>query len=128
MDTTATPNNFVKQGQSAADKAADRIQGGIRDAQRKVDHAGDELADRVEDIRHDAAPILQRAVDQTQSFVRQTVKSVGNASRQISDSASQVSDTMISYTKTNPIKALLIATATGAVLVTLIRALTPSRD
>ena len=128
MDTTVTSNQFDKQGQSAADKAADKIQGGIRDAQRTVSQAGDQLSNKVEDLRHDAVPALKNAVDQTQSFVKQSMKSVSAASRQISDTASQVSDGVISYTRTNPIKAILIAAASGALLLTVIKALTPSRE
>ena len=98
MNTTATSNNVAKHGHAAADKAID------------------------------AAPAIKKAVDQTQSFVRQSVKTVGAASRQMADTASQLTSSVRSYTKSNPMKAILIAAASGAVLFTVIRALTPSRD
>ena len=46
----------------------------------------------------------------------------------VSDAASQASDTIIGYAKENPVKALLIAAASGALVVSLIKMLTPSRD
>lgn len=128
MDTTATTNNFAKPGQSAAEKATDKIQGGIRDAQRTVNQVGDQLSNKAEEVRDDVAPVIKKVADQTQAFARQSMKTVSDASRQIADSATQVSDSVISYTKTNPVKAILIAAASGALLLTVIRALTPSRD
>lgn len=41
MDLTGTTNDFSKQGQDLADKAANKIQGGIQDAKRTVNLSHD---------------------------------------------------------------------------------------
>jgi ElaB/YqjD/DUF883 family membrane-anchored ribosome-binding protein len=112
MDIEAN-NNFVKQGHAVADKAADKIQGGIRDAQNAASAAG---------------ATLSKVTGQAQGIAKQSIDAVANVAQQARDTASQASDTIVSYTKDNPIKALMIAAASGALLFTLIRLLTPSRD
>ena len=46
----------------------------------------------------------------------------------VSDAASQASDTIIAYTKKNPVQALMIAAVSGALLLALAKFLAPSRD
>jgi ElaB/YqjD/DUF883 family membrane-anchored ribosome-binding protein len=70
---------------------------------------GQALADK-------ATPYFSRVAGQAQAFGKQSVD------------AAQASDSVISYTQENPVKALLIAAASGALLLTLINAITPSRD
>jgi hypothetical protein len=52
----------------------------------------------------------------------------GAAIQRARDTAAQASDSILEYTRTNPVKALMFAAASGALLLTLIKALTPSRD
>jgi hypothetical protein len=47
---------------------------------------------------------------------------------QARDAASDASDSIIDYTKKNPITALAIAAASGALLYAAVKALLPSRD
>jgi ElaB/YqjD/DUF883 family membrane-anchored ribosome-binding protein len=101
-----TTNDFADKGQVMADKAADRIQGGIRDAKNTVSSTASNLSDRVESFR----------------------SAVGGATQRVQDTLADTQDSIVTYTKENPVKALMVAAAAGAVLVGLIRALTPSRD
>jgi ElaB/YqjD/DUF883 family membrane-anchored ribosome-binding protein len=108
-----TNNNFVKHGHAVTDKAADKIQSAIRDAQKTTSAAG---------------ATLSKVTGQAQGIAKQGIDVVANVAQQTCDTASQASDTIVSYTKDNPIKALMIAAASGALLLTFIRLLTPSRD
>ncbi len=82
---------------------------------------GQALADK-------ATPYFSRVAGQAQAFGKQSVDAVSDAALRVRKTASQASDSVISYTQENPVKALLIAAASGALLLTLINAITPSRD
>ena len=47
---SSTTSGFVKSGQTLADKAADKVQGGIRDAQHAAKEAGNAVSDKVDDF------------------------------------------------------------------------------
>jgi ElaB/YqjD/DUF883 family membrane-anchored ribosome-binding protein len=124
MDFTGTTNDFSKQGHDLGSKAADKVQGGIQDAKRTVNRAGDQLSGKAAGLRSDAQPLIKKATLHTQSMVQ----TVGDATQRIRDAASQASETVTEYARENPVKAILIAAASGAVLATLLHAIYRSRD
>ena len=126
MNTTS--NDFAKQGQDWAHTAADKAQGSIRDAQQTANEAGEKLSAKVETARIQAAPSIKKVADQTQAVVRQGMQAVNTAAQQVRDTAMHASDSLVAFTKENPIKTVLIAAASGALLLTLYNALARSRD
>jgi ElaB/YqjD/DUF883 family membrane-anchored ribosome-binding protein len=124
MEVTANSNNFARSGQDLADNAASKIQGGIRDSKQALDNAGDQLSGKVEDLRSEAKPLLKKLAGQAQT----AAQTVTDATQKVRDSAGQATDSLITYTKENPVKAVLIAAAGGALLLTLINSLARSRD
>ena len=104
-----TMNDFAKQGQGStsqgAEMAAEKAKGGI-------DQTVSSLSDKVDSVRKQAQPVLDK---------------VSEVASQVRDQAAQASESLMTYTQENPVKALLFAAAAGAVLMTLSRALTPSR-
>jgi ElaB/YqjD/DUF883 family membrane-anchored ribosome-binding protein len=72
--------------------------------------------------------MVEKIADQARTVAKQGMETVSAATQQVRDTAAQLSDSVVSYTKKNPVKALLISAAAGAVLLTLIKALVPSRD
>lgn len=98
--------NVSKPGQDFANKAANKAKGGI-------DHAALTLSDTAESARQQAKPVLDQ---------------VSAAASKIRDTAADASDPLVTYTKDNPVKALMFAAAAGALFLTVIKALTPSRD
>src|ERR1700730_6640702 len=67
----STTSGYVKNGQTLADKAADKVQSGIRDAQHAGKDAGTTLSNKVDDLRSDAGPALAKVVGRAQSMGRQ---------------------------------------------------------
>jgi ElaB/YqjD/DUF883 family membrane-anchored ribosome-binding protein len=126
METTA--NGMANKGQALADKAADNIQSGIRDAKYAANSTASSLSSGVESLRSNAKPTIQQAADQADGLLTRGMSAVTDATQKVRDAVADTQDSIVTYTKDNPVKALLIAAATGAVLVGLIRALTPSRD
>jgi ElaB/YqjD/DUF883 family membrane-anchored ribosome-binding protein len=101
-----TTHDLAKHGEDSINKAAGQ-------AQRGIEQTASRLSSNVESARQSAKPLLDQASD---------------AAAQLRSTATQASDSIISYTQDNPVKALLFAAAGGALLLTLIKALTPARD
>jgi ElaB/YqjD/DUF883 family membrane-anchored ribosome-binding protein len=120
--------NLPKNGQTIADRAAGKVQDGIRDAQQTAKDAGNAVSNKVEDLRSQAGPTLAKAVGRAQSIGRQGMDAVSDAAQRARNFSANASDLIIDYTKENPVKALLIAAATGAAILGLIKVLKDSRD
>jgi ElaB/YqjD/DUF883 family membrane-anchored ribosome-binding protein len=127
MENSIT-HDLAKDGQKIADKAAHKVQGGIRDAQQAATEAGNTLSNKVEDLRSDAGPAIQRVVGRVQSMSRHGVEAVGEMATKVRDAASNTSDSIVAYTKKNPANALAIAAASGALLYAVIKASWSSRE
>jgi ElaB/YqjD/DUF883 family membrane-anchored ribosome-binding protein len=89
---------------------------------------GQTMTDKVNDIPGNVAPALAKAVSRTQAMGKQSIRAVSDMASQVRDATSNASDSIVAYTKKNPVTALAIAAATGALLYAAIKALTPSRD
>jgi ElaB/YqjD/DUF883 family membrane-anchored ribosome-binding protein len=126
MNTTG--NDLAKQGQHFADKAADKVQTGIQSARQTGAEVSDKLSSAVETARNQAGPSIKKAADQAETLVGQGIDSAKAAAQQVRDSAAQASESIVSFTKENPVKAIFIAAASGALLITLFNALYRPRD
>ena len=69
-----------------------------------------------------------QTAEQAQDLGRRGMAAARDTAQHALDAASDVADSMIGYTRKNPATALLIAAASGAVLLALLKALSPSRD
>jgi ElaB/YqjD/DUF883 family membrane-anchored ribosome-binding protein len=127
MENSIT-SNFAKTGQALADKAADKAQSGIRGAQDSVKDVGTILSSKLEDVRSEAGTAVNRGSKRAQSMGKQGLDAITDMASQAGDMASNATETIVAYTKKNPVLALGIAAATGALLYAAIKALSPSRD
>jgi ElaB/YqjD/DUF883 family membrane-anchored ribosome-binding protein len=123
---SSVAGNFAKTSQALADKAADKVQAGIRSAQQSVKEVGDSLSSRVS---HDKAiPVIRKAGGQAQSTLKQGFDAVSDFTDQARDMVASTADSIVSYTKRNPVQALAIAAASGALIYVAIKALRSYRD
>lgn len=94
--------------------------------------AGDDMVDSfvgaVRDMRQHAMPMLDRATGQVGAFAHRGMDSVRGTSENIRIGARRASNRTVHYIKDEPVKSMLIAAATGAVLVGLLTLLRSSRD
>lgn len=126
MNTTS--NEIAKHGQDWADKAADSVQGSIREVQRTANGTGEKLSRKVETMRSQAAPLIKKVVNQAQAVVQQGMEAVSTAAQQVRDTSVHASDSVVAFTKENPIKTILMAAVSGALALALFNALARSRD
>jgi ElaB/YqjD/DUF883 family membrane-anchored ribosome-binding protein len=132
MSTTTNPagstgKTLSQQAAGLADRAADSTESTIRATQNVANEAFDRLSDQVEDARRHAAPLLNRLSTQAEMAARRSAAAVREASAQLREKATHASDSTVEYVRQEPVKAMLIAAATGAALMALIGLLARSR-
>ncbi len=110
-----------------ADQAAHSADNAIRSTQQVANHAFDGLAVKVQDVRDQATPLLNRASEQASALAQRGLDAVRDSSQQLRDKAVRASDTTVQYIKDEPVKAMLIAAATGAALMALVSLMGRSR-
>jgi ElaB/YqjD/DUF883 family membrane-anchored ribosome-binding protein len=127
MESTIAAN-FPKTSQAVAERAADKAQAGIRTAQESARDAGNALSAKVADVRDEAAPMIRKAVGRAQSKAQQSFDAISDVADQARSMAADTADAIVSYTKRNPVQALAIAVASGALLYGAIKALRSFRE
>ncbi|QDL36767.1 hypothetical protein [Rhodoferax sediminis] len=115
------PNVFANRTAQSADQA-------IKATQRVANDALNTLAGSVEDMRQQATPLLNRATQQVNTLAQQGMDTVRDTSQQLREQAIRAADSTVSYVKEEPVKAMLIAAATGAALMALVSLMSRSRD
>ena len=118
---------YPDQSNALADQAASSADTAIRSTQRMANNALDGLASSVQDARNEVTPMLNRASEQASALAQRGVNALRDSSQGLRDSATRASDNTVMYIKDEPLKAMLIAAATGAALMALIGMLSRSR-
>ena len=120
-------NKPFEQSNGLIDQAARSADNAIKSTQRATNDALDSLAGTVQDVRNEATPLLNRATEQASALAQRGVNAVRDSSQQLRDRAVRASDSTVMYIKDEPLKAMLIAAATGAALMALVGLLSRSR-
>lgn len=123
-----TPKPLGQQAHDVTDAAADRVQSGIRSTDHAANKMLDKAGDKVDELKSDAAPLLDKVNDQAQKLIQQGREVYNDTAKKVRDRAVDVSDVAVGYTKDEPIKAMLIAAAAGALLMGLMSMMARSRD
>ena len=111
-----------------ADSAAASAESAIRSTQRIANQALDGMVGTVSDLRAEAAPIVRAATDKVSALTQLSIDTVRQSSQQLVDSAHQASARTRDYVQHEPVKALLMAAATGAALMALLSMVQRSRS
>ena len=85
------------------------------------------LAESAQASAHDAAHLLNRAADHAGEIAQRSLDAVRGGSRQLREHARHAGNETRTWVRDEPVKSLLIAAATGAVLTLLIGLLGRSR-
>lgn len=109
-------NALAQRSDNMADRAAVTADHAIRSTQYAVNGAFDSLADSVQDLRHQAAPALERGIERAGALRQRGIDSVRHGTRQLRETAHSGAEHARGYVRDEPFKALLIAAATGAIV------------
>ena len=110
-----------------ADQAAEKADAAIKSTQRVTNDALDSLSTSVHSAQQHVSPMLDRASAQASALAHRGMDAVRASSQQLRDKANLATEVTSGYIKNDPIKAVLIAAATGAALMALVSLLSRSR-
>src|SRR6202162_1831275 len=108
------------QGEKAHDLAAtatDNTKGGMSSGRQIVDATVDGISDRMDQVRRGTAPVVKRAKRRPGVLLGQSGEILSDLSDRAIETATDLSKSLVSYTKKNPITALLLELGAGALLV-----------
>lgn len=109
---TASPTPLV----DAAARSVDQALSATRQA---ANGALDGLGDAAHQLRDDTMPVIDRFSDHAQALARQGMDAMREQSLHLQARARRGSDDTLHYIRDEPVKSVLIAAATGAVLMAL---------
>ncbi|WP_143541757.1 hypothetical protein [Rhodoferax fermentans] len=119
--TTEKTGNLIDQASQSADHA-------IRASQQAANQAVDSAGNALQGLRQQATPVLERASEQVSAMAHRGLESVRETTHQLRVKAEHASDSTVGYIRQEPVKAVLIAAATGAALMALVSLVARSRD
>jgi ElaB/YqjD/DUF883 family membrane-anchored ribosome-binding protein len=100
-------------------------------ANSQVSHTANNMLDgvsnKLQELGHSAGPMISRATEQAGALAHRGIDAVRDGSQQLQHDAREASDRTLAYVKNEPIKAMLIAAATGAALMALVTLVTHAR-
>ncbi len=109
MPNTATTNDL----KNAAAETSESARRATSEALGQVEAAAHSLRDRVE-------PTVARLASQAETLARRGIDAVRDSASTVRERATHANDTAVRYVKDEPVKAVLIAAATGAALMALV--------
>jgi ElaB/YqjD/DUF883 family membrane-anchored ribosome-binding protein len=121
-----TPSH-TEHGTGFADAVARSAERAVQSTQRGANEALDSLSSAVEDARRKSGPMLDEAGDRIASLADQGAEALRGTTHAVRERARHASDATLDYIRNEPLKAVLIAAATGAVLMALISLMRNSR-
>lgn len=124
---TMTSNSAARTGASgvekAVDTAADKVHGVLHDAQAVAHDASASAASKLDGLASQARHVVDSAGD----LAKQGIAAVNGAAKQTRSSVAGSSEALVGYTKDYPMRALMIAAASGALLWSVLKAVAASR-
>jgi len=119
METDTTSDTAGLNAPNLVDKAADAASSAIRSTQGVANENLDRLADNVEGARDQLKAAVDRLSKQVEALTRLGIDTVRDSSAQLREKAGVLSDATAGHIRDEPLKAVLIAAATGAALMAL---------
>lgn len=102
------------------DSAAESAEHAIRNTQEAANKALDNLVESVDQMRSQGSPALERAKEQAAAYAHRGLDNMRDVSLRVRDTAQHASASTIGYIRDEPVKAVLIAAATGALLLAMV--------
>ncbi len=127
-DTNPPFKPMGTQSKETIDQAAAATRGALHSTQRSADRAMGKVSEKVDEARSQLAPAMDKVSDTANAAIDKAKDAFSDATSQLREQAKKASDMAVGYTKDEPIKAMLIAAATGALLMGLITMMARSRD
>jgi ElaB/YqjD/DUF883 family membrane-anchored ribosome-binding protein len=124
---SSTTKTYGPQAANGGDQVATAFDHAAKATQHAIDGAFDSVTNKVDDIRNQATPLIDRISAQAGAAAKRGIDAVRDTSQHFRDNAVRASDSTVAYVKEEPVKAMLLAAATGALLMGLVSLMRRSR-
>ena len=125
MDTYTTDHDLAEN--RLADQATDKASSAIRSTQTAAQGFLNRVVDGAMTARNQVSPAIDRVAGTVDSVARRSIAAARDTSTHVRERAQKASNITIHYIQQEPLKAVLAAAATGAVLMALLGLMSRSR-
>lgn len=119
--------SFESKVHNLADDAAKTADRAISNTKRVADNAADTMSDALDDLKQGSAGVANSLAAQIDDLAHRAVALARQAGSGVRKQAELTGERTVGYVKDEPVKAMLIAAATGAALAALLGILSRSR-
>ena len=128
MNHQLNPTSGPEALTDLSDRAANKADHVLQSTRRMGSEAAQAVQAGIDGLREGVPSAISRASAQAEDLTRRGLERARQASATVRDKAVQVSDQTVGYIKDEPVKAVLVAAAAGAVAALLIGWLSRSRS
>ena len=128
MNTTTATRHAASTVDHLVERAADRADGALESTRSMAHSALDQIQSGVNDLRRAAPNAFARAASSVEDIARRGMERAKDAGTLAREQAARVGDRGVSFVRDEPVKAVLIAAATGAAVAALVTWLVSSRE
>ncbi|MEP7281562.1 MAG: hypothetical protein ABI696_06250 [Rubrivivax sp.] len=111
----------------AAERAAGKADAALQTTRSMANNALDQLQSGVNELRSAAPNALARAASTVEGLAKRGLEQAKDVGSTVREQAARAGDRSVEYVRDEPLKAILIAAATGAAVAALVTWLTSSR-
>ena len=115
------------QVSAAADRAAEAADSAVNTSRRVANDALDHVESAIHTARANVQPAIARIASQAETLARKSLDAVKDGAYHVRARAQNLGDVTVRYVKDEPVKAVLIAAATGAALMALLSLVNSAR-
>ena len=126
------PSNTLKplgtQSKETVDLAAAKARDALDSTRTAADRTIDKAADKVDDVKAGTAEAIDKASGTANAVASKAKDQLDKVKSQVRAQTANLSDQVADYTAAEPVKAMLIAAAAGAVLMAVLSMMVRSGD
>lgn len=119
MNTNPT-TPLAQDASNLADKTTENAHSAVRSTQVKANQALDSLDESIDDAGDKVTPLINRLSAKAEDVAKRGAERMRETKDQLRERALQAQDTTVGYIRDEPMKSMLMAAATGAVLMALV--------
>ena len=128
MNHPMNPGNGPEFAADLSDRAANKADQALQSTRRMGHDVAQAVQSGIDGLREGVPTAISRATTQAEDLTRRGIERARQASAAVRDKATRVGDQTVGYIKDEPVKAMLVAAAAGAVAALLIGWLGRSRN
>jgi ElaB/YqjD/DUF883 family membrane-anchored ribosome-binding protein len=128
MNKPQSASQAADQVSTAAERVSESADQAVKSTRRVANDTLDQVESAVDAARGSVQPVISKLATQAEVLARRGLDAVCDSASQVRERANGLSDITVRYVRDEPVKAVLIAAATGAALVAIVNLFSSRRD